>query len=113
MLWAVHEFADHLRVQGMSGFVRYDMSDDWHTYEREVADEVEDLMPHEFVLVPQTFLVQHCVLTKDHGVVHGAAFGKAVGLKGLYIAQEPERAGVDYFAQECLFRWLVLEALFL
>jgi hypothetical protein len=56
---AAQKLADHLRVQSMAGFMRHNVADDWHPHERQITDEVEDLVTHEFILVPEPFFVYH------------------------------------------------------
>ena len=107
----MQKLTHHLRVQGVSGLVCHNVPDDRHAREGEIADEVEDLVPDELILVPEAFFVQHRIPGKGHGIVQGSPLGQAVRLQGFDVAQEPEGARIGHLAQERLFRRQVLEAL--
>ena len=89
---ALQKLADHPGVQRMAGLVRYDMADDRHARQEHVADEVEDLVPHEFILVPQTLCIDDRFLVKRNRVLQLRAPGQSVCLQGPDVAQEPEGA---------------------
>ena len=51
----------------MTGLVRNNMPDDRHAREGQIADEIKNFVPHEFVGIPKAFLVQNRLLAEDYG----------------------------------------------
>ena len=110
---ALHELVHHGRVEAVAELVRDDAPDDRHADKRKVAEDVEDFVPHELVVVPEPFLVQHPVRSEDHRVLQGTAPGEAVRLEHLDVAQETEGARGGDIADEVFLGEMVIEALLL
>ena len=76
----------------MPGLARVDPAVEGTTEQREVADQVEDLVAHE--LVPESKRPrQDPGVVEDDGVVEAAAAGEAAGAQLRHLAGEAERAG--------------------
>ena len=78
-------------VQGVAAAVRDDVADDRVADERQIADDVEDLVADELVLEAQR-VVEHAGLAEHDRVVERAAEGEALLAQRLDFLQEPERA---------------------
>ena len=50
------ERANQLRIRGVAGFYRHHMTTNAPPDEREIADDIKDFVPHEFVRETQRFL---------------------------------------------------------
>ena len=61
----------------MPSAIGHDVTEQRGAEQHQVADGVEDLVAHEFVLETQ-LVVEDRVVANDDGVVHGAAQGQAV-----------------------------------
>ena len=77
-------------MQRVPGAMRDDVADDRMADERQVADDVENLVTDELVLEPQR--VQHAGVANDDGVLERAAQRQAVLAQHLHFLQEAERA---------------------
>src|SRR5512139_3409 len=86
----------------MAGLLDHEMANDGHPQEIEVPDKIQDLVAHEFVLVPETFGVEHATLVQDDGALERASPGEAVVSKDLHVFQEPECPGSTDLADVCL-----------
>ena len=91
------------RVQRVAAAVRDEMADHREADERQIADDVEDLVADELVLEAQR-VVQHAGLSEHDRVVERAAERQAALPQHLDFLQEAKRAGRRNLLDERLFR---------
>ncbi len=91
-----------LRVQGMAGAMGDDVTDDRISDERQVTDDVQDLVTHELVFEAQG--VQHAGVADDDGVFERAAERQAVLAQPFHFLQEAEGARGRDVIGEAWFR---------
>ena len=72
------DFSHQLHVAGVAGAHRNDVAADGPAQQRQVAHDVQHLVPHEFLAIPQRLGRQHRVVADDHGVFQAAALDQAV-----------------------------------
>ncbi len=65
--------------------------------QRQVADDVEHLVPHEFIGIPQRFGGEHRVVADDHRVFQATALDEAVFNQKLDFLVKTKRARVGQF----------------
>ena len=58
-----------------------------------IANDVQDLVPYEFIMKAEAALIKHPVVSDDNGVVHGTSHGQSLLTKRAHIFQETERPG--------------------
>ena len=68
-------------------------ADDLAAGQIQVADRVQGLMAHEFVVVAQTTVIQNFVAVDHDGVVEGTATGQTGLLHGFDLVHEAEGPG--------------------
>ena len=90
------------RVQRVTAAMRHEMADHGVAHQREVADDVEDLVTHELV-VEAKGVVEHARLTEDDRVVERAAKSETALAQHFDFLQKPERAGRRDVFDEALF----------
>ena len=79
--WLAHlsvDTADQFAIRGVAGFDGDQMPMHRPAKQGEVAHNVEDLVPHEFVGVAQGFIRQDSVFANNDGVFETASFDEAV-----------------------------------
>ena len=111
MIRALDQFLEHPLIQGMAGFVDHEMSDHRASQNSQIADEVQDFVPHEFILVPETVFIQNSEIIDDDGVVQRTAHGQAVGSQRLNISQKAEGSGTTDLFDKILSRETMFIAL--
>ena len=89
-------------MKGVTSALDDDVALDGHADQSEVADQVEDLVPHELVGPAEAVAVEHAALVHHHGVVEIAAAGETVAPQGLYLVEEAEGARPTDLALEAL-----------
>ena len=62
-----------------------DAPEERHAEQREVADDVEDFVPHELVGAAKRSLIQHAVGREHYRVLKRAAAGQASALFSLFL----------------------------
>src|SRR6266849_9808623 len=94
---------DHLRhearMEGVPGPMRGDLASDRTADQREVAQQIEDLMTDEFVAEAER-PVDHGVVVEHDAVLDGPASRQARGAKLLDVADESERSRRRDLAEE-------------
>ena len=100
---------DQREVEGVAGVARDDVTEDRPAQQREVADQVEDLVADELVAVAE--LVQDAALADDDRVVERAALGEAVLPEVPHVLQEPVGAGGGELLDEHVLRRLARDRL--
>src|SRR5439155_6750362 len=65
---------------------------------REIADDVEHFMPHEFLLIPQRLIGEHGIVADHHGIFEAAAPDESVRDEIFNLFVETKGAGVGEFA---------------
>src|SRR5437868_10821378 len=65
--------ADQLGVRAVARFDRDDVATNPLPEEREIADDIEDFMPHEFVGEAQRFLTQNRIAADHDRILEAAA----------------------------------------
>lgn len=78
VLRVLDQFLEHTLIQGMAGLVDHEMSDHGATQNSQVAYEVQDFVPDEFILVSKTVFIQNSEVIDDDGIVQRAAHGQTV-----------------------------------
>ena len=86
--------ADKFAIGGVAGFDGDEVTVHRPAKQRQVADNVENLVPNEFVRISQGFVGQDCVLADDDGVFETATFDEAIGYEELDFFEEAERPRV-------------------
>ena len=76
-IW-VDDLPDELAIGRVAGFDRDQMPADRPAEQRQVAHDVEHLVPHEFLGITQRLGRQHGVVANDHRVFQAAALDQAV-----------------------------------
>ena len=93
---------DQREVEGVAGVARDDVAEDRPAQQREVADQVENLVTDELVAVAE--LVQDAALADDDRVVERAALREAVLPEIPHVLQEPVGAGGGDLLDEHVLR---------
>ena len=91
-----------LGMQGMTRTVGHEMADDRMPHEREVADRIENLVPHEFVFEAES-VVQHAGLAEHDGVVERPAKREPVLTEHFHVLEKRERPRWSDFFDEAVF----------
>ena len=89
------------RVQRVAAAMRDEVADHRMADEREVADDVEDLVAHELVVEPQR-VIQHARFAENDRVVERSAEREAALPQHLDFLQEPERPRRSNLLDEAL-----------
>ena len=83
--------------------MRDQMADDGVTHERHIADDVEDLVPHELVVEAQG-IVEHARVADDDRVLERSSKGEPLLAHHLDLLEEAERARRRNLLDERLLR---------
>src|SRR5205085_9135899 len=83
--------ADQLRVGAMPGFNRDDMAANPLPEKREVADNIEDFVAHEFIGESQWFLAQDRVAADDDRIFEAASLDQVLVHQSLDVFVKHER----------------------
>ena len=103
-----HQFA----IGGVAGLDRNQMCRAQRpAQQRQVADDIEHFVPHEFVRIAQRFVGQDGIVANDDGVFQAAAFDQAVLDQELDLLEKAKCAGVGDIAFPGLRRKLEAEKL--
>ncbi len=98
-------------VRRVAGEHRHDMPDQRNAQQGEVAEDVEHLVPDEFVRVAQGLGGEHGIVADDDRVLQAAPLDEAVLDQVLDLLVEAKRAGVREFAAPRLRRDFEAEVL--
>ena len=83
-----------------------DLAQNWHSQEREVADDVEDLVTHEFVAEAQACFIQHSFRREYDGVVERPATNQVCASQFVDLVGEAKRArGGDVAAEGAIVQF--------
>ncbi len=91
---APHQFA----IRRMARFDRNQVPANGPAQEGQVAYDVQDLVPHEFLGIAQRFAREHRVVADDHGVFKAAPFDQPVANQELDLLEKTEGPGMRQFA---------------
>ena len=86
--------ANHLAVGGMARFDGDEVALERPAQQREIAQDVEHLVAHEFLRIAKRLIGQHRVVADDHCVLEAAALDEPVADEELDLLVETERARV-------------------
>ena len=98
----IQDLADELLMKGVPPALNGDMALDGHADQREITDQVENLVPHELVGPAEPVTVEHAALVHHHRIVEIAAAGETVAPEGLDLVKEAEGARPTDLALEAL-----------
>ena len=94
MLVLLIDLAGEFHVQPVARLGGVDMGLDPRREQAEVADDVENLVTHELVLVAERFAREDGVAADDHGVFQAAALDQALLHQRLHLLVKDEGAGL-------------------
>src|SRR3989475_6484752 len=84
---------DKTGMQRVPGADRQDLSNDRQAQERHIADQVEDLVAHEFVPVPEATRIEQSLIGQNERVVQRPAETQTGFPERFDLAEKPEGAG--------------------
>ena len=87
----------HFGIDAMAGFDSHDMAANETPAEREVADDVENLVANEFIGEAKRLLAENTVTTGNDGVFEASALDEAFIHERLDILVENKGSGGSYF----------------
>ena len=76
----------------MSRTIRAERADEGITKQIQIADRVQNLVLHKFIVIAQTVFVQHPKVVENDCVVEPAATGKSRLLQRFHVRDEAEGA---------------------
>src|SRR6266571_5061851 len=85
---------DQLRVQGVAGLVRLDARQQGPADQREIADQVQSLMPAKLVRIAQ-FAIHDAIAREHDGVLERAPADEVDGAKLFQFVNKPEGASAS------------------
>jgi len=91
------ELLGQLGVCGVAGFDGGDVTDEGFSEERNVADDVQDLVADELIRIAKRFVGENRIIADDDGILKTAAFDETVGVEIFDFFKETERACVGDF----------------
>ena len=100
-----------LTVPRVAGTDCDDVPEKGAAQQRQVSEDVQNLVPHELVLVAQRLGGQHRVIADDHGVLQAPALDQPVLVEQLQLLEEAERSRVGEFLGPGLRRHFEAEEL--
>src|SRR5947209_19632227 len=83
--------AYELAIGGMTGLDRDEMTVQWTAKQRKGAENIQDLMPNEFIGIAQSFGGQDGIIPNHNGILETAAFDQAVLDEILDLLEKTER----------------------
>ena len=94
-------------MQRVPGADRQDLSDDRHAQERHIADQVEDLVAHEFIPVPEAVLIEQPLIGQNERVVQRPTETQSGLPERFDLAEKPEGAGRSDVADKTVGRPII------
>lgn len=91
-------------VQEVTRFTNDKMADDRSAQDSQIADEIQHLVPYEFILIPQAVVIDNPEVINDDGIVEGASLSQTVFPQCLDVLQEPEGSSTADLIDELFAR---------